>query len=126
MRFKVMGACLAAMVTCMPVAQAQTVTIGEVIQVLGDLNALMTICPDLEGDSTVLFAYLKANGINDDIVSEKGPYSDDMNSATKLGFETRKAMSVDENCKNALGLYGEKGTVLKGMLERKSGDVATK
>lgn len=105
------------MIACMPVAHAQTATIGEVIQVVGDLTALQLICPKLTGKKENGLKYLEANGFTDRMISGAGIYSADIELAKKSSLDARKAMSVTDNCEDALNLYGENGTVVKGVLE---------
>lgn len=118
MRLKVIGACLAAMVTCMPVAQAQTVTIGEVIQVMGDVSALELICQNLNSDRQIAYAYMKVNGVTEKVAGSV--YLIDIELAKKESLNARKAMTVSDNCAEALRLYGDNGTVIKGMFELKT------
>lgn len=120
MRLKVIGTCMAAMVTCTPIAQAQTATIGEVIQVVGDLTALQMICPKLSGKNENGLKYLEANGFTERMIGGAGIYSVDIEIAKKSSLDARKAMSVTDNCEDALKLYGENGTVVKGVLELKT------
>lgn len=125
MKFGSLGAAVAAVsLGFMPVAKAQTVTIGEAIQVFGDLNALLNICPDMDLEAPILSKYMKENSFTDEMIGEKSPYFYDINSATKRSFEARKSMSINDNCKNAFDLYGENGTVIRGLIMKKDPSVA--
>lgn len=120
MRMKLIGACVAAMSICLPVAEAQQVTIEQFTKVMGDFLALATICPDLDGRNDAFGNYLKTNGITKKMMEDETGYFDDVKAEKKASFERRKSMSVEDNCNDALSLYGEDGTIIKGALKHDS------
>lgn len=100
--------------------QAEQLTIEQFIDVLGDLQAVSVICPDLDGNKGVIDAFMKSSGMTKKLMEDQTGYWSDVQAAKKASFAKRKAMSVDGNCADALSLYGDNGTVIKGLLFRKA------
>lgn len=122
MKFGSLGAAVAAMsigLCALPVHAAQ-ITIEQYIQTFGDLIALETLCPDLDGRDDVIKSFMKENGLTEDLMSDKTGYLADVFEAEKASFAKRKVMSRGDNCADALRLYGEDGTVIKGLLFKKA------
>ncbi len=120
MKFGSLGAAIAAVsFGFIPVAHAQSATIEEVIQVAGDILALAVICPALDGNKKVFDGYMASNNITQKLMTADNSYADDVMAAKQKSYQTRKALSVSGNCDDALRLYGENGTVIKGFLFKK-------
>lgn len=120
MKFGSLGAAVAAVsLGFMPVAHAQSVTIAEFIQVMGDLKALEQICTNLDFRKNVFFDYMDANGITAEMIAVDGVIGVDVNKTMKVRFEARKAASIADNCADAIKLYGDDGKAIKGLLSVK-------
>ena len=127
MKFGSLGAAVAAVsLGFMPVAHAQSVTIAEFIQVMGDLKALEKICPKMVSRKNVFYDYMDANGISTDMVLADGGIGNDVMKAMQKRFDARKAASVADNCADAIKLYGDEGTAIKGFLDSKATEAALK
>lgn len=100
-------------------AHAEQLTIEQFSQVFGDILAIGVICPDLDGNKGVVDTFMAKNGVTKKLMEDQTGYWGDVEVAKKASFAKRKAMSVDGNCTDALNLYGDNGTVIKGLLFRK-------
>lgn len=122
MRLKLIGisAVIAGVGLSIVPARAEQLTIAQYIDVLGDLQAISVICPDLDGNKGVVETFMQSNGMTEKLMEDQTGYWSDVEAATKASFARRKALSVEGNCADALGLYGENGTVIKGLLFRKA------
>lgn len=100
-------------------ARAEQLTIEQFSQVFGDILAITVICPDLDIHEGVGESFMANNGMTKKLMEDQTGYWGDVEAAKKASFAKRKAMSVDGNCTDALNLYGDNGTVIKGLLFRK-------
>lgn len=122
MKFGSLGAAVAAIgmsFSVLPV-HAEQITIEQYIEMVGDVFALGTICPDLDSREGAVKNFMYSNGITDELMSEKTGYWSFVKEAETAAFDRRKAMSVEQNCEDALRRYGENGTVIKGFLFKKA------
>lgn len=117
----IVGLCLAVV----PV-RAEQLTIAQFSQVFGDILAISVICPDLDGNKDAIDAFMKSSGVTKKLMEDQTGYWDDVQAAKKASFVKRKAMSVDGNCADALSLYGDNGTVIKGLLFPKTAAQSSK
>ena len=128
MRLKLVAITAGTVGLCLAIvpARAEQLTIAQYIDVLGDLQAISVICPDLDGNKGVVETFMQSNGMTEKLMEDQTGYWSDVEAATKASFAKRKAMSVDGNCADALSLYGDNGTVIKGLLFPKAAANSTK
>lgn len=122
MKFGSLGAAVAAIGMSFSVApvHAEQITIEQFSQVFGDILAVGTICPNLDGTKEAMENFMAENGISKKLMDDHTGYMGDVELAKKASFKRRKSMSVTANCDDALRLYGENGTVIKGLLFKKN------
>ncbi len=116
MKFGSLGAVVAAAGMCfLTFVPAQATTVGEALDAMGDMFVLENMCPDLYKDVVPIKAYMAENGITDSLLNDTSFYSDELEAAAKRSFAERKFKSKEDNCAEAITLYGTNGTSVKGV-----------
>ncbi|RBO89281.1 hypothetical protein [Pseudochrobactrum asaccharolyticum] len=121
MKFGSLGAAVTAAGMCfLTFAPAQAATMGEAIDMMAEMIVLENLCPDLRKNMDSVHAFLKDNGITDGALAETSIFSDELEAAAKRSFGVRKDKTREENCADAIELYGANGTKVKGHFALKS------
>lgn len=93
---------------------AQAATIGEALDVMGDMVVLENLCPDLHKNMESVRTFMNENGITDSMLTETSIFSEELEAAAKRSFAARKLKTREENCADAIELYGVNGSKVKG------------
>ncbi len=122
MRLKLISISAGIVSLCLAVVpvRAEQLTIEQFSQVFGDILAISVICPDLDIHKDIGENFMAKNGMSKKLMEEQTGYWGDVEAAKKASFVKRKAMTVDGNCADAFSLYGDNGTVIKGLMFRKA------
>lgn len=127
MKFGSLGAAVTAAGMCfLTFVPAHAATIGEAIDMMAEMIVLENLCPDLRKNMESVQAFLKDNGISDGTLAETSIFSDELEAAAKRSFGVRKDKTREENCSDAIELYGAKGSKVKGHFTLKSGRTKAK
>lgn len=93
---------------------AQTATIGEALDIMGDTFVLENLCPELYKNVDAILAHMEQAGVTESMMTDTNIYSDELEAAAKRSLAIRKHKTREENCMDAIELYGSNGTRAKG------------
>lgn len=93
---------------------AQATTVGEALDVMGDAFVLENLCPELYKNVDAILAHMAEAGITESMMTDTNIYSDELENAAKRSLAIRKNKTREQNCTEAIELYGTNGTRAKG------------